>query len=258
MESSPESKLERQRKLTLQNKFSKRITIARKGREAFMEKDYITCMQKYNEYLMIIADTKEVEDIYKLSPSQFDDTTPLSELLLISHVFWEMARINEMTPKLDINFQKCLNQFIKFTANQPYQVLNAEMLRKYIKINKNKSRMGHKYKEAYSEILVQSKKCYIATHCLGEKHHATMTLRHFKQELMLWPFGENLVALYYKYSSILINWIENGSAGSFFISKPFKLIITPFLLSFSLLTETSIFKKCSYYLKLSQRNGSSH
>jgi hypothetical protein len=254
MTTSQETKEDRIKKLTLQNKFSKRITIARQGREAFLEKDYVTCMQKYNEYLKIMSDTKEIDDIYKLSPSSFDDTTQLSELLLISHVFWEMARINEMTPKLDVNFQKCINQFVKFTANQPYQVLNAEMLRKYIKIAGKKSRMANKYSEAYSEIFVQSKKCYIATHCLGTKHTSTDRLRDFKQELLLWPLGEKTVATYYKYSSRLVNRLDAHPHESRLLS----ILLKPFLLCFSLFTETSIFKKCSYYLKLLQRNGSSH
>lgn len=254
MEDNKDSKQERQKKLSLQNKFSKRITIARQGREAFLEKDYITCMQKYNEYLKIIAETKEVEDIYNLNPSHFDDSTQLSELLLISHVFWEMARINEMTPKLDATFLKCLNQFVKFTVNQPYQVLNAEMLRKYIKITGKKSRLSHRYNDAYSQIFVQSRKCYIATFCFGDEHTVTNNLRLFKYELLNWPFGESLVALYYKISSSLISKLNKSPwKRSFFTS-----MVKPFLLCFSLFTETSIFKKCSYYLKLLQRNGLRH
>ena len=252
MTTSQESKQERQQKLALQQKFSKRITIARQGREAFISKDYITCMQKYHEYLRIVCDTKDIEDIYNLAPSSFDDTTQLSELLLISHVYWEMSRINEMTPKLDVNFQKSLNQFIKFTANQPYQVLNAEMLRKYIKLSGKRSRMAHKYNEAYSQIFVQSRKCYIATHCLGYQHQSTEQLRIFKQELLLWPFGESIVAFYYKYSSRLVRKLDNAPLRS----KSISFFLKPFLLCFSLFTETSIFKKCSYYLKLLQKNGS--
>ena len=63
----------------------------------------------------------------------FDAKRQVTELLLISHVYWELARINEMPPKLQKNFSRSLNQFVKFTINQPYQVLNSEMLRKYIK-----------------------------------------------------------------------------------------------------------------------------
>jgi hypothetical protein len=253
MGSKEDDKKERQRILNLEKKFSKRITIARHGREAFLAKQYVQCMQKYIEYLTIMADTKGVSDIYTLSPSHFDDTTQLSELLLISHVYWEMARINEMTPKLQINFQKCLSQFVKFTANQPYQVLNAEMLRKYNKLHGKRSRFAAKYSEAYSEIFVQSKKCFIATECFGIDHLHTNNLRSFKQELLQWPFGELLVAWYYKSSPLMIKKMRKYKLLQ--ITKNYLFI--PILTFFSLFTETSIFKRCSYYLKLLQKNGSS-
>ncbi len=247
-----ESREERQKKLTLQKQFSKRITVARQGREAFLEKDYVSCMRKYNEYLKILADTKEVDDIFKLNPSLFGDETQISELLLISHIYWEMARIYEMTPKFQANFQKSLNQFIKFTINQPFQVLNAEMLRKYIKINGKKSRHVKLYSESYSQILIESRKCYIATICFGDIHPTTDRLRIFKDELSNWPLGLELIALYYKYSTKFVLFLEKH----FLIKKVSKAILGPILLSFSILTQTSIFKRCSYYLKLLQKSGS--
>ena len=254
MSDPAESKQERQKKLLLQRRFSKRITIARQGREAFMERNNVGCMQKYQEYLLIIAESKNTDDIFKLNPSMFDDTTQLSELLLISHVFWEMARIYEMTPKLQMNFQNCLNQFVKFTTNQPYQVLNAEMMRKYNKMNAKRSRYGDKYIEAYSQIFVQSKSCYIASHCFGYDAMETIRLRRFKDEILLWPLGEYFVAIYYRCSSKLVDYLDHKPLFSSLLSKPIK----PILLCFSLFTETSIFKRCSYYLKLLQKNGSSH
>ncbi len=63
----------------------------------------------------------------------------MTEMLLISHVYWELSRVYEMTPKLQVAFDKCLKQFVRFTINQPYQVLNSEVLRKYIKKNKHVS-----------------------------------------------------------------------------------------------------------------------
>lgn len=252
MASQEEEKKEHQRKLQLQKKLSERITIARQGREAFLAKDYVNCMQKYLEYLTIISQSREIEDIYSLKPSDFDDTTQLSELLLISHVFWEMARINEMTPKLQANFQRCLSQFVKFTVNQPYQVLNAEMLRKYNKANAKRSRFADKYSEAYSAIFVQSRKCFIATECFGEEHHHTNSLRVFKNELLQWPYGEAIVAFYYRTSPLFVNKVRASKSLS--LVKDF--VILPLLTFFSLFTETSIFKRCSYYLKLLQKNGS--
>ena len=93
------------RKVQLQKKYGQRITIARQGRDAFMQKDYIGATKKYNEYLSILAQMNDQEDIYKLSPVMFDNKKEVTEMLLISHIYWEIARINEMTPKLQKNFQ---------------------------------------------------------------------------------------------------------------------------------------------------------
>lgn len=254
MASSEEIKKENQKKLALQKKFEQRITIARQGREAFLSKDYITATKKYNEYLSILAESKNIEDIFKLAPTMFDPKRHITEMLLISHVYWELARINEMTPKLQKNFSCSLNQFVKFTVNQPYQVLNSEMLRKYIKKNKRTSPQLAMLNQALSQIHVQSKKCFIATECFGEEDIVTNTLRSFKREMILWPFGVNVVELYYRVSTKLLKHkAENKIYAKVFIilsKRPLRL--------FAKFTQTSIFKRCSYYLKSLQKSGSNH
>lgn len=245
---------EKQKKLSLQKRFGGRITVARQGREAFLAKDYIVAIKKYNEYLSILSESKECPDIYSLTPAMFDKETQITELLLISHIYWETARMNEMTPKLQQNFQKALNQFVKFTINQPYQILNSEMLRKYIKKNKNSSRQIGMLNQAYSQIFVQSKKCFIATLCYGEEHQVTQTLRMFKLHLIDWPFGQGLIRLYYNSSSSLVDSLENYH----FLRLLIISLCKPILSIFSKFTETSIFKRCSYFLKLLPKNGSKH
>ena len=249
-----ESSKHKQKKLALQKRFGIRITIARQGREAFLVKDYVNALTKYNEYLGILAESKDIQDIYNLTPAMFNVKTQITELLLISHIFWEIARINEMTPKLQVNFQRGLSQFIKFTVNQPYQVLNAEMLRKYIKKNAKTSKQIGALNDAYSQIFVQSKKCYIATMCYGDDHQVTNQLRVFKRHILNWPFGTIFVGLYYKYSSRLCIYLEYKT-----LLKNLIIIFTkPFLSLFANFTESGIFKRCSYYLKSLPKNGSNH
>ena len=249
-----ESSKDKQRKISLQKKFGTRITIARQGREAFLVKDYVNALTKYNEYLGILAESKEIQDIYNLSPAMFDTKTQVTELLLISHIYWEIARINEMTPKLQVNFHKALAQFVRFTTNQPYQVLNAEMLRKYIKKNIKSSKQIGSLNEAYSQIYVQSKKCYIATMCYGEEHPVTNQLRVFKSHLIKWPLGLELIRIYYSCSSRLCSYLEYKSLPKIILVNFTK----PFLSLFAKFTESGIFKRCSYYLKSLPKNGSNH
>jgi len=248
------SSKDKNQQLALQKRYGKRITIAKQGREAFIAKDYTTAIAKYNEYLNILAESKNVTDIFHLSPGMFDTKTQITELLLISHIYWEVARINEMAPKLQLNFQRALAQFVKFSVNQPYQVLNSEMLRKYIKKNKNTSKQIAFLNDANSSIYVQSKKCYIATHCFGDQHPVTKQLRVFKRELLEWPFGIELVRLYYKFSSRFVAYLDLH----FLQSKLLLIFSRPILSTFSKLTESSIFKRCSYFLKLLPKSGSKH
>lgn len=254
MANSDEIKKEKQKKLALQKKYEQRITIARQGREAFLSKDYISATRKYNEYLGILAESKDIEDIFRLTPAMFDAKRQVTELLLISHVYWELARINEMPPKLQKNFSRSLNQFVKFTINQPYQVLNSEMLRKYIKKNKRSSPQLALLNQALSQIHVQSKKCYIATECFGNFHPVTSTLREFKLELINWPCGQKAVELYYRVSSKIVDHKKDNKL----YAKLFVLFSILPLRLFAKFTQTSIFKRCSYYLKSLPKNGSSH
>ena len=220
-------KEKQRRKLALQKKYGQRITIARQGRDAFIQKDFLTATKRYNEYLSILAEKNDLEDVFALSPTMFDNKTDVTEMLLISHVYWEVARINELTPKLQKNFSKALAQFVKFTINQPYQVFNAEMLRKYNKKNKA-SPSAPKLNETYQQIFVQSKKCFIATLCFGSEHTTTQTLREFKLILNRSEFGLKLIELYYRISSPLTRYCERSFFTRTFlvsISKPILKIL---------------------------------
>ncbi len=218
-ESKESIKEKNRRKLALQKKYSTRITIAKQGREAFLSKDYVNATKKYNEYLGILAEMNEVEDIFKITPAMFDSKKHVTEMLLISHVYWELARINEMTPKLQPNFQKALTQFVKFTVNQPYQVLNAEMLRKYIKKNKNVSAQISGLYSAHSQIYVESKKCYIATFCFGEESSELVILRKFKNTLTNSSLGISFIRIYYNHSSKLVDLVQNKNLLAIFFIK---------------------------------------
>jgi len=227
---------EKRKKLTLQKRYAGRITVAKIGREAFLARDFVTATRKYNEYLGIIADIQEKSSIFHLAPEKFDKTREVTEMLFISQIYWELARVYEMTPKLQEGFHKSLDQFVRFTINQPYQVLNAEMLRKYIKKNKYRSKQIVALEKAYAKIFVQSKKCFIATHTFGENHPITNELRHFKAWLLSKKYGQHLVASYYRFSSPLVDFLDQSPKFSLF----FKFVTAPLLFTFSKLIKPFI------------------
>ncbi len=198
------------RQLALQKKYGQRITIARQAREAFLQKDYINATKKYNEYLSILSQLNDIDDIYKLSPSMFDSKREVTEMLLISHVYWELSRINEMTPSLKNIYVQALSQFVKFTINQPYQVLNAEMLRKFIKKNQKVTPHISLLNDALQQIFVQSKKCYVSTMCYGPSHPTTITIRSLKPILSKYHLGRLFIEYYYLYSPKFVSYVERS------------------------------------------------
>lgn len=250
-----EDQEERRRDLELTAKYNQRITIAKVARNAFTAKNYTLAIKHYTEYLTILAHSKEIEDIFTLSPSDFDEKTPVSELLLISHVYWDLARMYASSANYLEYQQKSLAQFVKFTANQPYQVLNSEMVRKFIK-KRTRAKDSLEYLEIlsgiHSQIFTESNSCFIASYAFGYEHKTTYTLRQFKAELLDWPFGVTLVRIYYKYSPALIDYIVHKRSLNYFT----RLTIVPILRIFAFFTQTSIFRSCSSFLKLLQNLGS--
>lgn len=212
-------------KMQLQKRYAQRISIAKRGRDYFLNKDYTNAVKRYTEYLEILAQVNDLEDIYSISPRHFDNRTQITELLLISHIYWEMAKTFEMLPRFQNSYDKCMQQFVKFTANQPYQVFNAEMLRKYIKKNRFKSKQINNLNKAYSQIYVQSKKCFIATHCFGENHQVTNDLRKLKNILTKHPCGISFIKWYYISSPYLINIAKK----SYVFDLIVKIVVKPHL-----------------------------
>lgn len=219
----------------LKSKFNQRITIAKHGREHFLNKDYVNATKKYTEYLRILAEAHSLDDIYELSPKKFRSKEDLTEMLLISQIYWELSRIYEMTPKLLITYEKCLKQFIRFTINQPYQVLNSEMLRKYIKKYKRSSPRISYLEKAYSQIQTESKKCIIATHTLSNTHWVTGELRKFKSTRLTGKWGSKFVGFYYTHSDMLLNYLVRRPT----LSKYSRYFLVPILYSLGLLARTS-------------------
>jgi hypothetical protein len=248
---------ERRRSLELQAMYNKRITVAKSGRQAFVARNYTISVKQYTEYLSILCHAKNVHDIFKLAPKDFDEKTPVSELLLISHVYWDLSKMYESSPSFADSYSKALNQFVTFTANQPYQVLNSEMVRKYIKRRKKAKSVKVELlqiTETYQDIFAQSKSCFVASYCFGDLHPKTNTLRLFKLELLNWPLGTKLVHYYYKFSPKFIELAKSSKL----IDKITRLTIVPALSIFAFFTQTSIFKLCSSYLKLLRNRGSNH
>jgi len=218
---------ENERSIVLNHRFEHRITVARFGKESMDAGNYANALLKYNEYFRIMADVKQVKDAYSLTPKNFDPKKDLSEMLMMSHLYFEMARIYDASPRFTEEAKKCVDQFVLFSIDQPYQVINSELARKSLR--KRSFKNPKFFRDAYEQIFVKSKRCYIVTFCYGDTHPITNQYRQLKDFLLEYRAGQELVRIYYSYSSRAVeNW-----KGNFFMQVFAKIIIRPILLLFS-------------------------
>ncbi|MGE3608817.1 MAG: hypothetical protein AB7I27_04445 [Bacteriovoracaceae bacterium] len=218
---------EREKAMILKHKFENRITVVRFAKESMDIGDYGNALKKYTEYLSTMAEVKKCHDFYNLKTSHFDPKQDVTEMLMISHVFFEMARMYDAAPKFKNECRRCLEQFVHFSVNQPFQVVNSELARKFLK--KGALKNPEVFREHYQQIFVQSKKCYIVTFCFGGKHQVTEECREFKDWLLQYSFGQELVRQYYLYSSRMVDQFEQNFA----FRKINTFIVKPLLLLFS-------------------------
>lgn len=228
---------ERERMLVLKHKFDHRITTAKFGKKSFDVNDYAGSIQKFKEYLLIMAEVKKVRDVYSITPSHFDPKKELTEMMMISHIYFEMARMYDAIPQFHEETKNCLNQFVKFSANQPYQVVNSELIRKHLK--KSRFKNVDDFRLAYQQIFVQSKKCFVVTFCYGDTHPLTQEYRALKDVLIDYSWGRELVRIYYSHSSVMVTRWENNQAFRFFMGT----ILRPLLALFSKTLLPFILKK---------------
>ncbi len=193
--------------------YAERMSIARKGQSAAARNDYTAAVRFYNQYLSIVAHFKNSQP-YGLTPLDFHPKDDLSEMLLLSHIYWDLAKVYDLAPNLGADFQKALDQFVLFTVKAPYHVVNAEMIRKYIR----KGQLSHTkaFETTHSKIKSSAKKCYVASYCFGEDHYVTNDLRSFRDRVWSNFFAAAFIRGYYRISPALVDFCEKiGPLGSF-------------------------------------------
>jgi hypothetical protein len=201
-------------------RYKNRLSVLKKAQEYSSQGKIADAVKYYNEYLNALASYLEVKE-EKLKPTLFNQEKELAEMLLVSQVYWDLAKAYDRSPKLAKECERCLKQFTLFTIGFKYQYLNSEMIRKFIK--KKISYHPEYFERAYQEIKVQSKKCYVATYCYGETHEITFYLRNWKKEIQNNRYGDLFVDLYYRFSPRLVNMCEKYS----FIRKLSLLVLRP-------------------------------
>lgn len=182
---------ERRKKL-----LNQRIDIARSGVLAYQRHRLGDAVKAFQSYIRILEELKGCPE-GGLMPTMFDFKRDLQELVLLSGVFWDLAKLYDRTRSADRqrDFTHYLRKYVIFSKNMPYQVLCAETMRKYI--NTDKPIHKKEFKAAYIEIT--GSKCFVATSLIDVIEPGVIErLRDFRdQRLAQSLVGRVFIRIYY-------------------------------------------------------------
>ncbi len=191
---------ERKRKL-----LNQRLSLARGGIQAFHKHDMGTAIKSFLTYLKILEELKGVEE-GALTPQNFDLKKDLSELLMISGIYWDLCKIYDLVKVENKEFRHFLSKYIQFSKGMPYQAVCSESLRKYISNDKPKHR--REFKEAYK--MIATTKCFVATSLVDTVNLETIpVLRDFRDQVLEKSvLGRGFVRGYYRIGPIVAFGID--------------------------------------------------
>lgn len=211
----------------LKELYRTRLTHLKRAQIFVREEKMALAVDSYTKYLGILSLYFDIPE-EKLSPSLFDAEKDLTELLLISHAYWDLAKAFDRSPNLQRDCLRCLDQFVKFSIGFKYQHVNAQIVRKF-----NHKKQAHNpkaFEAAYHRIQVASKKCYIATSCFGFDHPHTNQLRILKRQLAQSEIGLDFIDLYYEFSPRITDLLNRNRFTKIYIEG---LFIKPILVFIS-------------------------
>jgi hypothetical protein len=182
-----------------------RLTHLKRAQALVKDDRMAQAVDSYTKYLGILAlyfDTTED----KLMPGLFDPEKDVTELLLISHAYWDLAKAFDRSPNLQRECLRCLEQFVRFSIGFKYQHVNAQIIRKFN--NKKQAHNPKAFEAAYHKIQISAKKCYVATMCFGFDDERTEVLRHFKLAIAPYETGKDFIDFYYRFSPKLVDVLQ--------------------------------------------------
>ncbi len=180
-------------------KFNKRMDYAKQGVAAMKSKDLKTALQFFLAYIEILQKGKGGGE---LSPKSFDPKQDAAEMLMLTGIYWDLAKIYDKTQSKDMSKLKYyLDKFVLFSKGTTYQRLSQEMLRKYL-IHETPNHRKY-FKEAF--VKLGGGRCFVATaveeHC---EDQTVITLKRFRDEVLgKTATGRIITQIYYKVSPVI-------------------------------------------------------
>jgi hypothetical protein len=175
----------------------RRIELAQSGVRAYQAGKITDAVRAFHSYLHILEDWKEVGE-GKLTPALFDAKNDVAELLLISGVYWDLAKLYDRTSGVakQKEFRHYLEKYIIFSKSMPFQHVCLESLRKYISNDKPVHKAD--FKNAF--VLLGGTNCFVATALVDVCDERTLPrLRDFRdQTLAVHGAGRAFIVWYYR------------------------------------------------------------
>lgn len=207
-----EKQLRRQQEEQRRELLKKRVDIAKDGIRLYQSGRSIDSIKKYQQYILILEMWKK-SGKNGLTLELFDKKKDLYEIVLLSGIYWDMARLYDRAKREDQKEELVLylQKYVNFSKGMPFQALSGESLRKYLGSGRCRHRV--EFKSAYTALT--GEKCFIATSLLDVTDSYTIIhLRNFRDGKLEKSFvGRCLTRIYYRVSPALIPILDRCPNG---------------------------------------------
>ena len=207
------------------NLYQDRFKQLRLGQECYKKGDFSKAVEYYSNYLSILAQFFDTQE-NRLNPELFDQKKDIGELLLISNVYWNLAKTYDKNSKFQHHTARCLEQFLKFTQGYKHEYANIRMFKNYI--NSGRPRNKKEFKRIYEKVKNKSFPCFIATYCFGNDSPITRQLRLLRDDLSGFWLGDAGIQFYHKHAPGLVNFFERHAKIKTFALPFIKSILSLF------------------------------
>ncbi len=204
-----EKQLRRQQEEQRKELLKKRVEIAKEGIRLSQAGRTVESVRKYQQYILILEMWKKCGRD-GLTLDLFDKTKELYEIVLLSGIYWDMAKLYDRAKREDQKQELItyLQKYVQFSKTMPFQSLSGEALRKYLGSGRCKHRL--EFKSAYTTLT--GERCFIATSLLDVADPMTIVrLRNFRDgSLRRSPLGRRAIFAYYRISPRLVRILDRS------------------------------------------------
>lgn len=213
-----------------ESQFKKRFSFVKAGKEAMKVGDASKASQMYKVYIDEMCNKFET-NLEQIDKHHFPDTTPESELIVLSQVCYDLARISDLSKHEESNEKVSLylGVFERLSINSRYQALNTQILRRHLSRTRFKNKKI--FEECLKRINQKSSFCFIASYAFTSDSFITNHYRLIKRFL-----PSNFIDNYYLYSPKIIKILRTKPILNFFSKNFFfrPLLFLGFFLTFIL------------------------